>query len=399
MNEELSLCFWTDAPPLLEQPSGNSGIASQIAAILQERVACVLTRRFHRQLTKTEIVKAARGRPVWFYPDASVFPLRGVAPLVVGMLDCILFAASLPRIALKLRRSGVTDIFTLCGADVFFLARVRLMQMAGFATELYLVDEVEAATNYPAHSFRRRLVRKLIGACLGGASKVWTISEGFAEYLNRKYPVEARWLPVPSALEPRKRPIAHWAKDEVKRRIVFCGGINALYDQPLRDLYAELVEFNTSNTEGITYFLELLVYGKPEHFLATLPDRRYILLSVGAPTEERLRRMSSASACFLPYSFSEDQKTMVATSFSCKILEYYAAAVPILVYGPLYASIPRLFRSENLPFCATTRCELRAELRGLSHAEPQRYQPLYHAVWRKLHSPEAFKERISSRPQ
>ena len=238
-------------------------------------------------------------------------------------------------------------------------------------------------------------MRRLLGACLGGASKVWTISEGFAEYLNRKYPVEARWLPVPSALEPRKRPIAHWAKDEVKRCIVFCGGINALYEEPLRDLYAEIVEFNTSNTEGITYFLELLVYGNPEPFLATLPDRRFILLRVGAGTEVRLKRMSSASACFLPYSFGENQRTMVTTSFSCKILEYYASAVPILVYGPAYASIPRLFRGENLPFCAISRSELRRNLHSLNQAEAQNYQAAYNDVWWKLHSSEAFKRRIS----
>ena len=399
MNEKLPICFWTDAPPLVEQPSGNSGIASQIVAILQEGIGYVLTHRFHRNLTKAEIITAARGRPVLFYPDTSKLPLRRFAPFIAGLTDFFLFAATLPTIALRLRRADIRQIFTLCGADVFFLAKVRLMQMFGFATELYLVDEFEAAANYPVRSLRRRLVRRLLGACLGGASKVWTISEGFAEYLNRKYPVEARWLPVPSAMEPKKTPDRNCVKDEFKRRIIFCGGISALYDEPLRDLYAELVEFNASTTEGITYFLELLVYGDPEPFLATLSDRRYIILRVGAGTEDRLMRMSSASACFLPYSFSEDQSTMVSTSFSCKILEYYASAAPILVYGPDYASIPRLFRSEKLPFCATSRCELRAELRNLSQAASRSYQPLYHAVWRKLHSPEAFKERISSRLQ
>jgi hypothetical protein len=52
--------------------------------------------------------------------------------------------------------------------------------------------------------------------------------------------------------------------------------------------------------------------------------------------------------CFAPYSFQENSKVMVSTSFPCKMMDYLAASKFILVYGPKYSSSVQYFKEHGL---------------------------------------------------
>ena len=178
------------------------------------------------------------------------------------------------------------------------------------------------------------------------------------------------------------------------RNIVFLGGLNHLYLSALKDLYEEICEFNAKSADAIPWKLEILSYCSPDPLLSLLSDQKHLIFHHNLSNQKCIELMSEASACFLPYSFSESERIMVTTSFSCKILEYFKSGSPILVYGPTYASIPRYFSKENLPICTTSRNELRQALHQLDSIQSSDYLAKYHTVWKKYHSPEAFKNCV-----
>jgi hypothetical protein len=387
------LCFWTDSPPLVHQDIGNSGIARQFVNILQRHAGSVLTRRFRRANRVSEISEAAGGIPLIRYPDVSGLGLRRFFPTLGQILDLLLFTLWLPRNLVRLRRRGVAQLFVLCGADGWFLWNVWLMQRYGPPTELYLVDDIEDSARIGCNRLEQKTVSKLLGRVLRKASMVWAISPGLADLLRDRFSVAAAWLPLPMADEPARFATAGPASEET-RRIVFVGGLNHLYAEPLRQLYGAISKLNEQRNGAPAFELELLCYADPQPFLETLPDLKWVKFHQRLSKAERLARLRSALACFLPYSFEEKEAAMVSTSFSCKFLEYLRAGRPILVYGPKYASIPRYFADERLGLCATSFEELTQLLSQIEKVDVSTLVEGYFRSWEKNHSPEAIRSKL-----
>jgi hypothetical protein len=383
--------FYTDAPPLLEGGNGNNGIAVQILRSIHERFAFVITRKFRRSISCDAIHKACADTRLILHPDASGYGIKKVFPLAGSVLDFLIFAIWI--IFSKNIRSNEKNWFILCGADCWFLLHILLLQKLGISTHIYLVDEIEASAKYQQPRWVRLWIRPTLALVLKNSASVFAISEGFVDYLQSEFQCRALWLPVPSKNAPVAPVILPSSKTST-RNIVFIGGLNPLYLSALRDLYEEISEFNSKSIGAIPWKLEVLSYCGPEALLSLLSDQNHLVFHQNLPTKERIARMSQASACFLPYSFSESERIMVTTSFSCKILEYFSSGSPILVYGPDYASIPRYFIKENLPVCTTSRHELRQALSALAEIRSSDYLARYHSVWKKYHSTEAFKNCV-----
>jgi len=165
----------------------------------------------------------------------------------------------------------------------------------------------------------------------------------------------------------------------------------------LRDLYEEICAINETSGSDFSLYLEIITYGNPKAFCDSLVSSKYIIIHQNMPLAERLDHLRTSFACFLPYSFLPVEKTMVSTSFSCKLIEYYEAGRPILVYGPEYASIPRYFSNAGLPLCATCRPQLRSALRSISEHDTPDLLSRYAEVWKRFHSPQAITDRLFNR--
>jgi len=385
--------LWTDAPPLIEQDVGNSGIARQLANILGKDLVALATRRFRRLNRFAEVDEAASGKPLVRYPDVSGLGLRRFFPTVGHFTDLVIFTLWLPRTIARLRQYGATKLFVLCGADGWFLWNVWLMQKYGLETELYLVDDIEKSAEIGGNRLEQKIVRTFLGKVLRRACKVWAISYGLADLLKDRFAVAAEWLPVPMADEPARIPSPGPSSGET-RRIVFVGGLNHLYAEPLRQLYEEISRINEKLDGAPAYELELLCYADPRPFLETLPNTKWVKCRERLSKLERLESMRSALACFLPYSFEEKEAEMVSTSFSCKFLEYLQAGRPILVYGPKYASIPRYFADEQLGLCATSLDELKETIPRIEQVNSSTLVEGYFRSWKKNHSTEAIRRKL-----
>jgi glycosyltransferase involved in cell wall biosynthesis len=387
-------CLFTDAPPLSGNAHGNHGVAKYLIGILGKDLGLILTRRFRRSIDTTNISEACSNVPLLIYPDVSGTGMRRFFPKLASFLDILLFALWFPLIACALKREQTLRIFVLCGADAWFLPKVWLLQMLGIPVEIYLVDDMEAAAVRGNGYLPPKVIFPLLHSVLGRCRKVYAISEGFAEHLANRFGCSVSWLPLPSLLEPpREAPPNSEQLDSGK--IVFIGALNHLYTDAIRDVYEEICRHNSLKKEG-KLFLEIVTYGDPGPFIASLQNQDWVTSHRNIPDEELRSILRNAKACLLPYSFDQAERLMVSTSFSCKILEYYAAGRPILVYGPPYASIPRYFREEGLPLCAVNKYELKTVLCDLESYQPGELLEMYRGVWNKYHSSIAIKYRIMS---
>ena len=381
--------FYTDAPPLLEGGNGNSGIAIQIIHSIHDRLAFVLTRKFRRSISRNSISKACADTQLILHPDASGYGIKKISRLLSSILDFLIFAVWI--LSSKNISSKDKNWLILCGADCWFLLHILLLQKLGISTHIYLVDEIEASAKNNQPKWVRAWIKPTLALVLKNSTSVFAISEGFVDYLNNEFQCNAQWLPLPSENAP-VAPVILPIGNKPTRNIVFIGGLNYLYLSALKDLYEEICEFNSKSSGMPPWILEVLSYCSPDALLSFLPDQKHLVFHKNLPTQERISRMSHACACFLPYSFSENERIMVTTSFSCKILEYFKSGSPILVYGPAYASIPRYFSKENLPVCTTNRSELQQALYQLDTIRSSGYLAKYKSAWEKNHSPEAFKK-------
>ena len=389
-----NICFYTDAPPLKENNQGNHGIACEFTKILKEGGHCLLTHRFKRSISKKNIIDSCHGIPSTIYADLSCTGLKRFAPLLSQKIDTDIFSLYSGHLVNRLIRRYKTDRFlVLCGADPYFLYNVRALQKSSFPVDIYLVDDIEESSKNFHFGRQQSWVKPLLAEVIRSSDRVFAISKGFVERLDSRFGCRAEWLPLPSAAPPLQ------PKSELKnstRVIVFTGGLNHLYTQALRELYEEILDVNQERPLQAPFELHLLTYSDPESFLKTLPNRSWVKAFQNLPVAVRKERMGQAYACFLPYSFEEDERIMVSTSFSCKILEYFSAGVPLFAYGPAYASIPRYFQDEGLPTCATSRAELRYKLLSIENLDRNEAHIAYMNAWRRNHSPKAILTILSN---
>ncbi len=386
--------FWTDAPPKHENAYGNHGIARHLIAVLSGGIEMVLTRRYRRSFAKADIIAACAGKDVRFYPDTGVTGLRRFFPTLAAALDIILFVLWLPALCSRAKKSSATKCFILCGADTWFLIKIYLFQrFISFATEIYLVDDIEESASFGHNRVLAPYARQLLQLVLRQSSRVHAIAPGFVEHLDTRFGCHAEWLPLPSLTPPPSSPsLIHGNAHQ--RSIVFIGGLNHLYADALRDLYEEICRFNNDARNKSTLTLKIISYADVKGFMQTLANQNFVEGYRNLSSKARHAHLADAYACLLPYSFLPEEHLMVSTSFSCKILEYFPAGRPILVYGPSYASIPRYFRENSLPLCATNRHQLSECLREIeAHQGPELIRR-YRDVWEKYHSPTAIRKRL-----
>jgi len=387
------LCFWTQAPPLIDQAHGNHGIAREFASILQGKAQMLLTSQYRRRFSIAEIRQATGGIPLQLYPDSSFTGIRRFSPTLAAIVDLLLFIAFLLFLVTKLHQRGIREIFVLCGADVWFLIPVALVQQFGFEVHIYLVDELEASSQYGHNRTLKRLVHPLLKTVLKHSTRVSAISVGFSEHLTARFGCCAGWLPLPIS-QPPYHPTAFAPCLTDSRKIVFIGSLNHLYLDALQDLYMEIMEFNKRPEVDYKLHLDIITYGSGEDFLNLLHSTEHVTIYQNLPLAQRMAQMREAYACFLPYSFHIAEKLMVSTSFSCKIIEYYAAGRPILVYGPEYASIPEYFQRGGLPLCATNRSQLHKILPLIEKYDTAELLGMYRDTWAENHSPKAILSQL-----
>jgi len=385
--------FLTDLPPIENGGIATHSIAWTMASVLSRDVSLVLTRKYHRDIS-LEPLRKMLGEKLVVYPDLSLLGLRKFSESLRGLLDAALFFVAWPYLARKLRQNGVTRIIALCGNHWSFLPILWLIkQRSLLSLELYMVDDLPASSRMIGRNIEARWTEALESIVLPQIDKVYTISRGYKEHLERRYRMRScTFLPVPvrtSTVLPRKQNPAA----QLVRVIGFSGSLNQLYQEPLRDLHRTIKKLNKEN--GCQVFkLRFFVVRKPTHILNIFEDEEAMDFVVGLPNAKLLDALSHNWANFLPYSFHENQRLMVSTAFSCKIAEYLTAGRPIMVYGPEYASVPKYFIENNIPLVEINKTALEKLIHEVDKHNQAGLAARYQQLLEQYHSPEALRRNF-----
>jgi hypothetical protein len=285
------------------------------------------------------------------------------------------------------RKSAADTLFAFVGADYGMLTRAaRLAALAQKSCVFYVVDDFLASLRIAGakEDVLQRAEEKARKA-LRGAKHVFTITEGLGEYLRERFGVSPTTLRL--AFEPEPRPVV-----SAKKQIIYVGSINFLYAGGLRDLF-KVVE-NVRRTSGVDLKVRLTVSAaEVARDLGTVPP--FVVAAQAETSAALANEIASSLYAFLPYSFDSREKSMVATSFPSKSMEYLAYARSIVVYGPDYGVATKLFREVGMPSVVSSPTALEEVTRSHLAAWPE-YAVLYRKYLATAHSLAAARETLCS---
>lgn len=203
--------------------------------------------------------------------------------------------------------------------------------------------------------FHRRIVKT--------ASCVWTISQHMAEEFQKRYVVRTQVMP--NSVDIKKFTCCQAADMSISRnrRIVFTGAVYGSQVGAIRNVLQAI----QSNSD-IKYTLVMYTNVTAEYLATQKISGDCLEVKKPVPVECMPETLILADILLLPFSFDEDEKTIVSTSLPTKTADYLASGVPILVHAPPYATISQLAREEGWAEVvdSTSQDELRKTLNRLA---------------------------------
>jgi hypothetical protein len=148
----------------------------------------------------------------------------------------------------------------------------------------------------------------------------------------------------------------------------FLGSINHLYADGLHCLIDQVAKLRQTTGKELTIRV-CSTHAQVNKELGVVPP--WVVLGSIANQTQLHMEMAAATFCFMPYSFAEEARSMVVSSFPSKMIDYLAHANAILVFSPEYAVPYRLLLDHELPFTCTTPKLLSEQLLALLNERPR----------------------------
>lgn len=284
-------------------------------------------------------------------------------------------------IALRLQRAmpgllpAGTRVFSPVGVDPLTLVRGESLAQALFSDfEPYLVDDLQ---HHPANT---RWYADLAGALpdlLSRSARVYCITDGLSDLLRARHGVQAHTLRlVAEAASMGSADFTNISRKIDGHFAFFLGSINHLYAAGLKLLVSQVDELRQASRQDLT----IRVSSNADQVRAALGQvPSWVILGSISDHDQLKREIATSNFCFLPYSFADEAKSMVETSFPSKIIDYLAYANAILVLAP-ESSVPfKLLHDHGLPYACSTPLSMHQHLTTLLYKRPNlnhRYQDI-----------------------
>lgn len=267
-------------------------------------------------------------------------------------------------IAYRLRRAfqhllppGIR-ILAPIGSDPLTLVRAdSLARSLSAHIEPYLVDDLQY---HPANTRWQADVGNALSRLLSRATRVYSITDGLGALLHARHAVRPQTLHLVAASASAATP--HAQRQSHGAFAFFLGSINHLYAQGLRLLIDQVAELRTATGRDLT----IRVSSSSAQVNAELGNvPHWVLVGPIADNSQLYQEIADASFCFMPYTFAEEAKSMVESSFPSKMIDYLAHANAIVVFSPASAVPFRLLHEHNLPYVCANPTMLREHLHRL----------------------------------
>lgn len=239
------------------------------------------------------------------------------------------------------RKEKIEAIFAVPW-DHYTMAAYLIHKITGLPVYMYVMDDHPGGTRKTLEPimysfFMGRLVR----AC----RRIWGVSDGMCDYVERTYGV--RCLPLLPLLDLEqfrsKRARGSRCADDAFH-IVFTGAIYAMQADAVRRLVRVVDRESAKNGNPRTNMqLTLYTWLSPKLLEKMgLVGRNVRQDQVGH--DDVANALAEADVAFLPLSFEPEMRHVVETSLPSKIVEYLAAGLPILAHAPPSSTVARYCR-------------------------------------------------------
>ncbi|TWU55219.1 glycosyltransferase [Rubripirellula reticaptiva] len=248
----------------------------------------------------------------------------------------------LKSVVLKTMQNCKPDAILTVGHGFSWIAAAQLAEQLGVPLHFIVHDDVPSTIELSSRAKRFFQVR-FSQVYRDAASRLCVSPYMVDEYRERYsasgvvlYPGRSKQVSAITYQEPRP-------KTTSTLRFAFAGSLNSKgFIDSLNSLCAVLDELSVN--------AEILMYGpftsedaKKSGFQS--PRARFRGLVPAAEIVETLQR--EADILYLPISFSDQDRCNMAIHFPSKLTDYSATGLPVLVFGPVYASAIRWCRDAN----------------------------------------------------
>lgn len=393
MTNKIRLGVITDGTPVSEQvlAFGMCRVNTRLFRALSENIAIIATTIYTNAYNHRDIVEELQDRCVLVAFPRSLQRIAGRFFPQLGDENAA-FQWMLPKLVRKLRESQANWIFCPCGADPAALGRgFMLAQVSRLPLAVYLVDDFLSAATLSGNKEHLHIAQHDVPQWLRKVRKIFVISEGLRQRLQELYNLDSIVLPLPYKLPPK--PVEQLSSQN-QEQIIFVGNLSHFYIDGLRQIATVIDDLNKQENRILT----LRVTSSNINYLKSLVGDFACLRCQPCPTPENLyQEIASSLLCFAPYSFDITYKTMVASSFPSKMIDYLAVGKCILTYGPDYSSSVVYFKQNGLSevLCNENKSALRdIILKQLN--QRQNYSEKYRAVVQRYHSYNYIQQQIVS---
>ncbi|WP_341223653.1 hypothetical protein [Loktanella salsilacus] len=345
------LAYLEDAPA--DNGSAVRGLSKAIVPLLRcldDEFDAYIVNQTHTRLPADKMPSFVRNKLIETNTQGKIvrnaWKLATVLPLSMTLAIVCLFV---PRPARGILPRDNLCLWVPIGIDPGTLVRAWcLARRIRLPLHLYFVDDIET---HPSNVNTKRLGR-LVAKIVRDASRVYTITAELGALFTQRYGVKTRRLPlIPemtkfTKLEPSAAPQAS------PFFAVYLGSINHLYEDGIRHFIDAVRKLRV--TTG--HELELRLFSDPVDVSRVCGGEIPTWVTAGPEKDDAVLRcqIESASFCFLPYSFHEDARSMVATSFPSKLLDYLIDARAIVIFAPEYSIAHKTLYAEGIPHVVHT---------------------------------------------
>jgi len=241
-------------------------------------------------------------------------------------------------------REKIEAIFTVPW-DHLTIAAYFIHKITGRPLCMYIMDDPAGARKFGG--LRPILYGLLMPRIVRSCRRVWGVSEGMCEYIERAYSAKCLTLLPLLDVEGFREAVARTEPDGKRPfSVIFTGAIYSAQVDALRHLVnvieREASENHSEQCVHLTLYTSLPAAGLERFGLVGKNVRRDEV-----PASEVSRVMAEADVAFLPLSFEPEMLHVVETSLPSKIAEYLAAGLPILAYAPRSSTVARYCREND----------------------------------------------------
>ncbi len=283
-------------------------------------------------------------------PHIVVHPWRSSLRGTHRLLRCLSVAKIMVGTAVSaaLRARRDTTILALpYGAEYgseLFVSAYLAHKLSGAPLVVYEMDEWRASLvggGINAH-ISEALEKLFHQRILRAARKVWVMSDQMAEDLSARFGVKAEELPSCIEVDKFARHRHGERANHEEFRIVFTGSVYTPQSGAIRNVLEAIRSRSDVNPSLVIYSSQ----SEDEITRQGIAGPR-LRVERSVPYEKVPELFTDADALLLPFSFDEDQKSVVSTSLPSKSVEYLASGVPVIVHAPPYSTVARLARDEG----------------------------------------------------